>query len=794
MLKRNFIYSGILFILLVLFNSCGDSSSTPTEKAWFYEDEFSKNSALHAKIENTILLDISSSQQPNSSEEHSVRYEYEESGAYVFCIDSNEKYIEKMTFVDENSNVMLSLQKGDGCKNLYLDAGRYSMQITHDAAKVPEKGTVAFIHHPSNTDAENLLSDMNLTADSNPPYYSLQVTNDSYDGQYLAAKSMDFLYYSKDRYSPYVFPDKQDFLAVVPLSESSNFKERRHLFTLKKDDMNKEVIEGYDWIPNQLIYGACVPERILWTENNDEFFCVDSQDESNLLEFPTKIFMSFFEHWPKPDPSNPNPKSVKFTMDVSLYLKQEADETYELWYEGGGFVPPSDSSLYAAENSLMYRTGASKGSSDSTKFTMNKNMPLYKDGSSYALQAGEVALSESCDLKGATYIVDSNISEIPKAARLVLAQIKSIKLGGDYTTLSLFGEKDYGTPGLIVGMDEGCLSTPIDLEAVGSLKVFNAKKVFLSSHQCDYCNLAGADLSNRSLNDVSLRYANLANTKFNNSKLEKSDMRYAKLYGANLNETDLTGSTLCGASLNGNSLSNSNGATLEGAQLKNVNLAYSNLSEAKFTDANFYSTTSSGCIPADCGFTTCASAAYATINGTTFTNTYMTGADFSHSTIFGSNFVEAVLVGASFNNAKIGSDKAGSGSTTFSGAFLQGADFSDANVKNTSFSNAYVDLDSSGHTMIFNLQSAHATFAGWMPLSEPICTWYAYSIDANQTVVPPTDETCICPNGDSGGCDTFAWTHPTISMDKSTQGASYCEDGSCIPDANYTCWPPNIYW
>ncbi len=784
MLKKSLIYFGMLLIAVVLLNSCGNSSSPQIEKAWFYENEFAKNSALHAKVENTIILDINSVQQLEGSEEHTVRYEYEERGEYVFCIDSDEKYIEKMILTDESSNRMLSVQKGDGCKNLYLDAGKYSMQITHDASKVPESGTVAFIHRPFSTNTENMLSDMNLTADSNPPYYALNVTGGSYDGQYLAAKKMDFLYYSKDRYLPYVFPNTKDFLAVVPLSESSNFKERRHLFTFKKDLSNNEAIEGYDWIPQQLIYGACVPDKILWTEDNDEFFCVDSQDESKMLEFPTKIFMSSLEHWPKPDPSNPDTKPVKFTMPVNLYLKEGNSNIYELWYEGGGYVPPSDSSLYAAENTLMYRTGASKGSSDSTEFTINYNMPLYKDGSNYVLKAGEVALSESCDLKGATYIISSNISQIPKAALLALPQIKAIRLGGHYTTLSLFNEENFSSLQVTIGMDDACLKEPIDFDTVNSIQVFNAKKkVLLSSHQCDYCNLAGADLSNLSLNSVSLRYANMTNIQFNNSELEKADMRYAKFYGANLNYTDLNGSTMCGAFLNGNTLSSDRAATLTGAYLKNVNLADSNLNGANFAFANFYSETSNGCIPSDCNYTRCASASGATLDNANFNNAYLNGTDFSNSTVLGTIFTNAVLVGTQFKNAILNRDKDTGASTNFSGAFIQGADFSNATVANTNFTSAYVDLvDVNGSLMFFKLNGSHSAFAGWTPAGDPVCTMSAYSA---KTVTPSTDSTSTCPDGSSGGCDSV-WQNPKVPMDKSPQPASYYTDTD--PVCNNPIW------
>lgn len=767
-----------LFLSFALLSGCGSSNKKSPEKSWFYEHEFTQDATLHAKIENTVILDIASLNQPEGSESHAARYEYEESGEYVFCIDPNEKYITEMTLSDDSGNIEFTLNKEDGCINLYLNAGKYAMQITHEASSVPESGTVAFIYHPSSDatgSVESPPSDTNVTDDSNPPYYALQVTGGSYDGHYLAAREIDFTYYwSYD--SPHDWPGQEDFLKVISPSKTAYFEAKQHLFAFESEYIGG-VLKGYNWEP--YFMPACWPTKVLWTENDDDFFCVDSQDLSNTEEMPTIVFMSKLEHF-----SGTDNKFHLLNTQVVLFLKQgDEDQTYTLWNEGGGFIL-STSSLYAAENSLMYRTISSKGPVNPTLFTMNKNMPLYKDGSQYTLKAHEAALSGTCDLEGPTYVINSDISEIPKAALLALPQIKSIKLGGDYTTLSLFSEKDFANLNKTVGMDADCLKDPISFDTVGSLKVFNAKKVFLSSHQCNYCNLAGADLSDLSLNNVSLRYANLTNTQFNDTIMQKADMRYAKLYGANLNYTDLNGSTLCGAFLNGNSLSRNNAASLTGAYLKNVNLADSNLNGANFDYANFHSATSTGCIPTNCGYTTCASAANATLDSASFTNAYMIGTDFSNSTIMVSDFTNTVLTGAKFKNATIAGDPDKGASTKFIGAFIQGADFSDAKISSTDFTSAYVDI-SGNNAMFFQLSSAHSEFAGWTPSGEKVCTMYSYT---PPTTVPSVDSTCKCPDGSSGPCTDWKWTHPATDMNKSTQKASY------ISDPNPVCDNPNFNW
>ncbi len=739
----------LIFLLLVftLFSGC-KSENHPVnpenpEKSWYYEDDFAQDATLHAEIHNAVILDISSPKQLGGSESHVARYEYNESGEHVYCIDPDEKYITEMTLLDERGNIELTLKKDEGCANIYLYAGRYTIQITHDVSKVPELGTVAFIHHPSDAAKESAgdtsNTKENVSDDSNPPYYAFKVKGGSYDGYYLGTKQEK------------LFDGSSDFLGVIPASDKTSFEEKRHLFSWKDEDYLKNVLQGYDWS------SYFIPQNC----SMRPFFCVPSQDSS--LDDGNTVFYAYN------------------TGKVDLYLQEEGDQTYTLWNDAIMFVLNS-SSLYAAENSLLYRTSTTKESTSPTLFTKNSNMRLYKDGSSYTLQNGEVAFSEACNLEGPIYVIDG---DVPDAVSVSLPQIKSIKFGSDETNIIFFGKKDYQDWQKTVGMDEACLETPLSL-TMGSIKILNAKKVFISSHKCDYCDLVGADFSNLDLENVSLRYANLANVQFNNSILQKADMRYVKLYGANLNYADLNGSTLCGAFLNGNSLSSNRAASLTGAYLKNVNLADSNLNGANFTSANFYSDTSVGCIPKDCGYSSCASAANATLDSVNFNNAYMTGVDFSNSSVLGSNFTNAVLTGTVFKNATLDRDPDTGASTNFSGAFIQGADFTDARVSGTNFASAYIDLaNSGGSLMFFKLSGAHSEFAGWIPLGDPVCTMYAYS---TLTTVPATDSTSTCPDGSTGSCDSFAWTNPKVPMDKSPQPASY------FTDLNPVCNNPNPNW
>lgn len=731
-------YLLIIFLLvLTLLGGCSNShteNTENTEKTWFHEDEFAQDSTIHAKIHNTVILDISSEQQPDGIEDHAIRYEYDESGEHVFCIDPNEKYIRDMTLLDEGENVKLTLKKEDGCAHLYLEDGKYTMKITHDTSKVPKRGTVAFIHHP----AKEVQSDANVADDSNPPYYAFQVTGGSYDGYYLGTKKEEALNIMSD------------FLGVIPTSDHTSFGQMRHLFNVEGKD-GKQILEGYNW-SSYFFPQECYS----WP-----FFCVQSQDSS--LTAGNTVFTSLA------------------IAQVDLYLQLEAEQTYTLWNDA--FVIMGPSSLYAAENSLLYSTSTTKEMTDPTLFVKNLNMRLYKDGSQYSLQDGEVAFSEECNLEGPTYVISG---DIPDSIIVTLSYIKSIKLGGNYTTLSIFEENNFINLKKIIGMDADCLDDPINFATIGSLKPFNAKKVFLSSHNCDYCNLTGADLSNLDLDNVSLQYANLTKIQLNNSALERANMSYALLYGANLDYADLNGSTMCEAFLNGNTISNHIAASLTGAHMKNVNLAGAQLSGATFVGTNFYSDFANGCAPLDCGFTKeCASAYKATLDGANFNNAYLNGVDFSNSDIRGVTFSNAVLTGAHFNGSNLNRDPNSGSPTDFNGAFIGGADFTNTTIEGANFASAYIDFNDTGNCMYFQLDAAHTSFANWSDPGIPVCTILAYS---TQTITPVTDQTNICPDGSNGSCSRSSWTGPLIPMKNSTQKASFCTDTSLV------CSPPNFKW
>ncbi len=312
---------------------------------------------------------------------------------------------------------------------------------------------------------------------------------------------------------------------------------------------------------------------------------------------------------------------------------------------------------------------------------------------------------------------------------------------------------------------------PLDLSGV------TLAGIWLEGAVLDYATgLAGANLTRAVLSHASLRHVDLSG----GAKLNGAQLDDANLEGANLSEADLTKS------------GDGPAANLEGAFLKNVNLSKAQLDGADFTNASFYGTTAVGtgtCIPdKNTGFTNaCATAAGATINNTQFSDGYLVGVDFTGATIQGVQFANAVLAGANFAGASLSVDTRVGTNSGFSGAFLQGTNLAPAkSLVGISLAGAFVDFSPLGNTLYLKLGGQHTVFAGyWNTPGQIVCAEMSYTgpPNAQQPLVPTTNETIICPDGNTypqgcGPANTDGSNQHWQSPVDITQVASYQFDST----------------
>lgn len=429
-------------------------------------------------------------------------------------------------------------------------------------------------------------------------------------------------------------------------------------------------------------------------------------------------------------------------------------------------------------------TGANIAGADFT------NAKLDRTNFSYALFQG----SEFSDNRAAT-LTDSNLVNVNFSnATLDGANMKEVKFYSD-------GSMNNCEPGNWAGQCAIAYKASI-IDAI--LTKANLERANFSSANLTRASLVGAKMKNANFNYAALDGAAMKEVDFSSdisddnlntckpenwsgqcavaykasmvrtiltrANLTRANFSSANLAGANINNANLRQCNFSDSFLSGSDKSDNQAASLAGAYMKNANLSNANLNGAALNNVNLYSDYQGPCTTEKWNGD-CVSLHGATMNSTIFINAYLNGADMSDSSPQGAIFTNAMLAGAYFTNAKLGRDPNTKVETNFIGAFIQGTDFTNAAVNGANFENAYVDCSSKGNEMVFKLSPVHVDFAGWWGTEQSVCAKFSYH---NETIVPKTDSSNICPDGSSKFCGSTCknWPDPVIPMDEAEQKVS----------------------
>ncbi|MFO7601201.1 MAG: pentapeptide repeat-containing protein, partial [Candidatus Desulfacyla sp.] len=568
--------SGLFALLL----SCGNDSTTPSSqpRAWYYEHEFTDNPGLAARPEQVVILDILPGE---GLSEHPIPYLYEEGGGCLFAIPSDDPFITRTEIFDRSGVLVAATERGDGGAYLEMSPGNYSMKVYHDGAGVPEEGSAAFIRRQDEeagrSDAVPAAGEDQGTSPINctyPAYVAIQFLSGDYAGQYLAVTSGWVWDDGKD-------VDVQFMKAVSTNTTGDAFETKRHLFSF--EDAEPNCCYGQTYPP---FAGA---------------YMLHSWVAETASQFFTYYLYSCSSDWGiKCPPSQNKLMSEANVISIPLFYPTQYPPTPLVQDMGGGAFllwaladpyPIDDftecSPLYAAENGYIYFTEFSTTASPAT-LTIVDGFCFYRDGSQIdrnSLGAGEVALYEGENYTGVAVLLSASF---PETTLLPLEQVGSVAFGlYTDTTIRFFSDPNYTNPVKTVGVDTPSIA---DLSGsdIGSIKIFDSRKMLISSKECPSCNLAGVDLSNLNLDGADLSDANLMNADLHVTSLKQGNLSGALLNGANLTSVNLSGASLLNASLNADSDMNLAAATLTGAYLQNVNCKGADLGGADFTNASFH--------------------------------------------------------------------------------------------------------------------------------------------------------------------------------------------------------------
>jgi uncharacterized protein YjbI with pentapeptide repeats len=812
---------GILLALscIALFQCGGDDQGfvPQSEKAWIMETDLLADPSLSAVNDQIAILELSSGSPSDQLEEHSIPYVADEASETIFGLDPDDPYITRVEVRGGHGETLAVIDRGGPDKRISLPQGDYSIIAYHDPSAVPPEGTVAFIHPiPIGDEAKAGANGQKTVSEgSTIPLYPTQValvTDGPEGNRFLMASPVTLQQPAGD----WTFHLLSAQAAVPePPDENGAF---RHWFAFRSTgDSGDYYLQPEPYARE----GRCPSFNVINCQDAPDF-CPPSQvPRSDGFVWSMAYFAA-----------DCNP-------DLSVSLNDQGTDGFSI--SSYTWTDP-ESPWYVAENGYIYFTAYAKGNPPAV-FRVLPGALFYDNAPVPIPGRGEVALYSGNNYTGRGVLLSASFSD---ARPVMLDVVRSIKYGFETdTTVAFFSGANFEGSERNVGFDTPVLNSPPGWTQVGSIKVFDSRKVLISSKKCRNCNLAGVNLSGLNLDDVDVSGANFVDSNLDNTRLQKANFDHASLSGAtlensncedasfseaNLMDSNLENSNCKGASFTGANLMDSNldstrlqkanfghatlsganlnysncegasftkaslqgyqsasaAATLSGAFLKNASFAYADISGADFSNASLFSDSPGECSPGGDGFTTnCASAAGATINETDFSGAYLSGTDFSSSNAISANFQNAIVDGALFKNANLNNDIDVTNRTNFSGALLRGADFTGATVSKALFDNAVVDLQNpQGACVVYKLQG-HTDFAGyWKTPGDRPCVMFAYD---KSTTVPETDNSNRCPDNKSGPCSPQQWSSPLYPP---TTPTSFCfiQDPVCDPSQSDPNW------
>ena len=136
------------------------------EAGWLSEEDFALNDALHATIDQAVLLHLEGRDDSATGgrgrrdrgaiRRNSFRLLVEEARDFSFCIPEDEPYIVRLRLKGPISRGKarmgtVLIARGDACETVTLVPGSHTVEVDHDSRDIPAGGTIAFFHQPQKT-------------------------------------------------------------------------------------------------------------------------------------------------------------------------------------------------------------------------------------------------------------------------------------------------------------------------------------------------------------------------------------------------------------------------------------------------------------------------------------------------------------------------------------------------------------------------------------------------------------------------------------------------------------------
>jgi uncharacterized protein YjbI with pentapeptide repeats len=504
------------------------------ERDWVEEAEFDADETLHAMEWQTIVLDLEDAASGNGRyRSNRVRFLLEKKRSFSFCIADHDRFLVDVALKRlgpqggwPGRRSLLLHKRGQACRPVALEPGRYELTIRHDTRDIPPGGRRAFLYDP---EAPSLLgSDLSSGL---PDFMAFTASNGKIVTSYPQTAENDIITAN----SPDVWDTETWVVGPFPNTSGHTLST---VFTdgdVKADGRAALLAPelGPVWLYNR-------PEGVNPTDVEFLF-----HDQAN---------------W-------------KFTMDAWVTVTAQGGSSSTI--QGRAM---RDSATSQLEIGGTYETFTAKFKGFNCSAGCGSgNLPL---------GAGEVALFSECNYKGEGAASITDVAafvafDVPPVGGTAPPQIvRSLRLGPG-TFVELYD--DYGFSGNVQGYseDQSCLTAPAE---VAAFKVItNARTFIIDTNSCINCslggiNLSGLDLSEGVFDHSTFTNANLASTKFNKASLTGADLSGATMTSATFNGANLSAATITGGTL---ASANFQGANLSGAAIHIT--AASDLSQTDFS-------------------------------------------------------------------------------------------------------------------------------------------------------------------------------------------------------------------
>ncbi|MEJ8836749.1 pentapeptide repeat-containing protein [Ramlibacter sp. AN1133] len=676
---------------------------------------------------------------------------------YRFCMERQEDGADTIRLLDAQGATQAQLKAGDPCVEAELPAGRYTLQHAYGGSGAAR---TVFVHPAA------------AQAAAGPP----TLANDDAYPEYWA------LYLPPEQFGNWdVYTRPGGFLALNPVLRGGTPQCRGLL------DAAPQVLGSYTRsagghatsYPSETAYfraasyGVLGPPYACRNEPLAQYWMVHGKPPG-----PVMVGTAGYGYASQVGLFSGAGNPVMFMYrDESLCFGSTQDICMPYGFAGFGTRPESTALPPIDDGALGrymdapvdayggLRSLALDGFALAARFFPN-GLPHARDANgNWALAAGEAALfwkTEDCNLKQqgpATILKDFAVEDFAFTEGMYLEPTLSLQLGPNTVATVTKG----GTTTRF--NQSGCI--PFVLDGAG-ISLAQTTQIDVTTNSCEYCNLAGIDLSGRKtgLKNVKLAHANLTGASLGGSDLSGADLRFTTLSGAHFGNANLDQANLCRSFLNAAPQVGAAAADLVGAHLKNANLAGAHLDGAILSFSSFYSSTDGACV-ADCSGArrpTCASAQEASLDDTAFNGAYLANVDMNHVTGNGTDFSGAMLFGASFRSATFGTSSVLKKRTSFIYAFLQGAQFDGANLDGATFQGAFVDRDTDNQCMQTKLPRKYLAFPGFTvgdpcaPPTDAVADTCVSASYERRALRPPTGKSNTCPDLSPGPCTEGAWT------------------------------------